>query len=346
MSAINQMLRDLDARRPADAEPLSPVPVAARPAGWRAGVVIAVGLLAVGGGVAAYFASGQYGHGVPQTPGASARTAVPLSSGAASTPAAAPAVQAVAQAAPQVVARVPATAPAATGAPVQAHPVRPPVLGLSLSLDVPARPVAPTPAVGSASISKVPAYSPEVEAQQLLGDAQAAQRAGRTAAALDLYRQTLQRNPALLQARLGQAMLLHDDGRNDEAIALLETGYAQRAHPALAVMMGRLLADAGRQQEALNWLARARDSLRPADHALMGALYAQLQRHDEAVEAYQRALAAEPAQGGWLLGLGVSLDALGRRDEARVAYRGALEHGSFKPEVEKFLRDRSAPPSP
>ncbi len=192
-----------------------------------------------------------------------------------------------------------------------------------------------------ASISKVPASSPEIEAQQLFDDAQAAQRAGNAAVALDLYRQALARNPAMLQARLALATLLRDGGRSDEAVSLLEAGYALRAQPALAVMVGRLLADFGRREEALVWLARARDSLRPADQALMGALYAQLQRHDEAVQAYQRALGADPAQGGWLLGLGLSLEALGRRDEARAVYRNALERGTFKPEVEKFLRDRS-----
>ncbi len=73
----------------------------------------------------------------------------------------------------------------------------------------------------------------------------------------------------------------------------------------------------------------------------MGALLSQENRHEEASLAYQRALAAEPDQGGWLLGLGLALEAQGRVEEARMTYRNALERGQFKPEVMRFLRERS-----
>jgi len=46
-------------------------------------------------------------------------------------------------------------------------------------------------------------------------------------------------------------------------------------------------------------------------------------------------------QGGWLLGLGLALEAQGRLEEARSAYRNALDRGQFKPEVMQFLRERS-----
>jgi Flp pilus assembly protein TadD len=52
-------------------------------------------------------------------------------------------------------------------------------------------------------------------------------------------------------------------------------------------------------------------------------------------------LVADPSQGGWLLGLGLAFEAQGLIEEARTAYRNALERGQFKPEVILFLRERS-----
>jgi hypothetical protein len=43
---------------------------------------------------------------------------------------------------------------------------------------------------------------------------------------------------------------------------------------------------------------------------------------------------------GWLLGLSLALEAQGRLEEARMAYRIALERGQFKPEAPRFLRER------
>ena len=78
--------------------------------------------------------------------------------------------------------------------------------------------------------------------------------------------------------------------------------------------------------------------MRPADHALMGALQSQTLRYEAAVKSYQHALASDPNQGGWLLGLGLAQEALGRVEDAHATYRNALEHGEFKPDVVKFLR--------
>jgi MSHA biogenesis protein MshN len=90
----------------------------------------------------------------------------------------------------------------------------------------------------------------------------------------------------------------------------------------------------------LIWLERGRKGLRPADQALMGALLSKTLRYAEAVQAYQRALASDPNQGGWSLGLGLALESLGRVDEAKVAYRNALDKGEFKPEVVKYLLNK------
>lgn len=190
-------------------------------------------------------------------------------------------------------------------------------------------------------IKKMTEMSPEAEAQLLQEEGQALRRVGKHEAAIGKYQQALARAPEMRLARLQLAELLQGRGLADEALQVLKSGYERQPNDMLAIAAGRLLADQGGRDEALNWLARGRDSLRPTDFALMGALLSQAQRFDESAKAYQRALAADPDQGGWLLGLGVSLESLGRMDEAQVAYRKALERGEFNPEVVEFLRKKS-----
>jgi MSHA biogenesis protein MshN len=188
--------------------------------------------------------------------------------------------------------------------------------------------------------------SPEGEAQQNYDDAQVLHRAGKADAAMGKYRHALERNPGMAAARLQLARLLQEAGQVDAAVALLKAGFELRPDDRLAIAAGRLLADLGQREAALDWLQRGQAGLRPADHALMGALLSQAHRHEEASRAYQRALAVDAGQGGWLLGLGLSLEAQGRVDEARTAFRSALDHGQFKPEVTQFLRERSGFPGP
>jgi MSHA biogenesis protein MshN len=242
---------------------------------------------------------------------------------------------------------------------------KPPVIPLiqmatSLSIDPPqpvakARPlVSPPPHLpaqvqsepaaskNASVIKKMTELSPEAEAQQSFDEAQILRRAGQTEAAIGKYRQALIRDPGMRSARLQLAGLLQEAGQFDKALLVLTTGYEQQSDDALAIAAGRMLADQGQREEALNWLKRGQAGMRPADIALMGALLSQLQRYEESARAYQRALAADPSQGGWLLGLGLALEALGRMDEARAAYRKALERGDFKPEVIDFLQKKTS----
>jgi MSHA biogenesis protein MshN len=215
-------------------------------------------------------------------------------------------------------------------------------------LEAPPKPLLPilpldkgTRQVEPAVVKKMTELSAEAEAQQHYDDAQVLRRAGKSDAAIDKYRQALERNPGMTSARVQLAGLLREKGRADAALSLLQAGYELRADDALAIAAGRLLADLGQREAALDWLQRGQAGLRPADHALAGALLSQAHRPEEASRAYQRALAADPGQGGWLLGLGLALEAQGRHEEARTAYRNALDRGQFKPEVMQFLRERT-----
>jgi MSHA biogenesis protein MshN len=189
---------------------------------------------------------------------------------------------------------------------------------------------------------KLIATNLEADTRQWPDEAEQARRQGDSPLAIKRYRQPLMHEPALEEDSLALAALLRDRGETESALAVLEGAYAQRAQPRIAVAAGRLLAEKGRDSDALSWLERGQGDLRPADFALMGMVYTRLQQHGLAVKAYQTALKAEPRQGGWLLGLGLALDASGQPDAARVAFRDALEHGVFKAEVLKFLQDKAA----
>jgi Flp pilus assembly protein TadD len=353
MSTINQMLRDLDAR--GANQPHPPAALKTPTAGdgtrntrnpgrkWLWGGVLVLAAVAVGG----YF--------VFATPGQRSEKTVsvahprPVAALLPVTPApvtpaqpnklvpAAPAV--VVTRAPQAV-NVPRKAAATTLPPVAGQAVVNANQSSALSMSrstVTEKAVTRPPQV----IKQAVELSPEAAAQQLHDEANALRREGRLDAARSKYREALERNPALIRARIQLAKMLHEEGESDAALALLNNGYNQQHDGALAAVLGRMLADRGQRAEALVWFSRGSGELRPADHALMGALLAQEQRHDEAIAAYQIALAAEPRKSGWLLGLGLALEAAGRREEAQIAYRQALEWGEFKPEVVKFLKERS-----
>ena len=364
MSIINQMLRDLDARGKASTESivLDHRIIAPRRRIEPRMLGLLVFLLLVAGGMAYIVLSGSLGKPSDTLPKPLVAAPRPPVS-AAATVAGVPPVQivttpapAVVKPAPPVVAKVmPAPSPVVVPSPVvekssPARPVAPSKLAAVTSTTkagataiAVAAPVAA--AAESAVIKKPVDITPEAEALQSYEEAQALRRAGKTDAAIGKYRLALERNPGLKNARIQLARLLQDNGQAEAALALLKAGFEQQPDDGLAIATGRLLADRGRREEALGWLERGRESLRPADHALMGALLSQSLRFEAAVKAYQRALAADPGQGGWQLGLGLALESVGRIEEAHVAYRNALERGEFRPDVIKFLQQKLGMPS-
>lgn len=362
MSIINQMLRDLDKRGAASNEQAAASrhpPVQKRGPDARLAAVLSV--LVLGGGLAGYWVVANVLNKEPSPAVVAMAPPVAVQEAPAAIsepePAADTPVEIVEHVAPEpqpvehVAKPEPApaelkpvlTVPIASAVPAARPPVTP-----KLIAPPPARVPgpAPVPVVAEPSVVKKPAeLTPEAEAQQLYEDAQALRRAGKVEAAIGKYRLALERHAGMRSARVQLARLLQDSGQTDAAFSLLKAGYEQKPDDGLAIAVGRLLADQGRREDALSWLERGRDGLRPADHALMGALLSQTLRYEAAVKSYQRALAADPNQGGWLLGLGLAQEAMGRIEEAHATYRNALERGEFKPDVIKFLRQKLGMPS-
>lgn len=134
-------------------------------------------------------------------------------------------------------------------------------------------------------------------------------------------------------------------GRLAEAQMLLARGLqAVPEHAAFAKMYARLLVDQGADGEALRILDRHAPEV-PGDpqyHAFRAALLQRVGDHDLAVAVYRDVLRVRPDAGVWWMGLGISLEVLGRVQAARDAYRRAEESGALSGEVQDFVRGKLA----
>ena len=364
MSAINQMLRDLDARSATPVSPVTalkatgnPLQVSDKPGWMPVGLGIsALGIVLVGG----YFALDGAQTGRREVI-ASHPKAMPPTARSVAIPSALlpvqhrrPLVAPRPVEAPKVISPKPTTVVVSSTAPAKhpeaglAKPGSPQITRHeTIALKGATVPLAQDDAVESQTprdsvvIKRPVELSPAAAALQLMDEANALRREGKADAAQRKYREALERNPGLSSARVHLAEIMNEQGETEAAVALLKTAYNQQSEADLAVALGRMLANRGQRSEALIWFARGNSALRPADYALTATLLAQEQRYTEAIRAYQSALAAEPHKGGWLLGLGLAYEASGQREAARASYKQALAWGEFKPEVVKFLNERS-----
>lgn len=100
--------------------------------------------------------------------------------------------------------------------------------------------------------------------------------------------------------------------------------------------------------EVRDWAAALRVLERSASFAVKDAEYQgfigtalrQLQRTAEAVAAYRRAIALQPDDGRWWVGLGLALEQNGQKLEARQAFAAARERESSLPPALRKLAER------
>ncbi len=93
---------------------------------------------------------------------------------------------------------------------------------------------------------------------------------------------------------------------------------------------------------ALDVMDRAGSSARnPEFQSLRGAVLQRMSRHAEAVDAFYNSVRTSAQPGTTWIGLGISLEALGRRPEAVVAYRRALGAGPLTQELRDYAESRA-----
>ncbi len=138
------------------------------------------------------------------------------------------------------------------------------------------------------------------------------------------------------------ARLVH---RGDLAGAekLLDAGLqAVPGEPRFTAMWARLLVERGDLVRALGILKLASPPTAGNEqyHALRAAVLQRAGHHREAVEVYRALLLSRPSSGTWWMGLGLSLEALGEREQAHYAYTKAQGSGSLKGKVLQFVEQK------
>jgi MSHA biogenesis protein MshN len=166
---------------------------------------------------------------------------------------------------------------------------------------------------------------------------------GRVAEAQANLTQALEANPANQEARLTLTGLLVDNKRNDEAKATLAAGLAISPEQSdFRMALARLQVEAGDRSAALNnleqGLAYAKGN---ADYqSFLATLLQRAERHEEAINHYMTALSLNDTSPNSLIGLGISLQAVGKLENAQEAFTRAQASEALSPELSLFVEQR------
>jgi protein O-GlcNAc transferase len=151
--------------------------------------------------------------------------------------------------------------------------------------------------------------------------------AGRLGEAEAAYRGILKADPKNASALHLLGLLVHQLGRNEEALGLLRRSiqlstFAPHFHSNLAGVLGKL----GRPQEALEHLRAAvkMDPDFPQAHNNLGVVLETLGRYEEAVAAHQQAIRLNPSYVESLNNLGSAWRKSGALSESLAAHRRAI----------------------
>ena len=216
----------------------------------------------------------------------------------------------------------------------------------SLPPDVEAAPK-PRQSVGPAGGPSRPlkTVSASQQAENTYRQAVTALQQGRVAEAQDLLRKVLDTNPRHTDARQMLVGLLVDARHHPEATALLQDGLVLAPEQStFRITLARIQVESGDLATGVATLEQGLKS-GAADPEYQGFYAALLQRqgrHDEAVQHYLTALNADPAMPTWLVGVGISLEQIGKHQDALAAFQRARDTGKLTPQLTSFVDQRLA----
>jgi MSHA biogenesis protein MshN len=337
MSLINKMLQDLDARGGAGGagvDPLLVKPVARPERRLAPRVVVAVGLVAITavGGWFSWRTMSTLTVKAPAGLAAKATPAGPLPL--------APVPPGMVRVTPPVSA--PDEPPVAETPPVAESPPVAPSPVVDAPVKRPRRPAPAAVAVAAAedtplarAPSPVRGQSAEADYRRALADL----ADGRVTDAIGALERTLQVDPRHDSARQVLVGLLVEAHRNDDAMRQLQLGLGlDPRQPAMAMLLARLQLEnggAGAVETLQRSLPYARGN---GDYqALFAGVLQRQGRNREAAEQYQAALAANPGNAVWLMGLGITLQADRRNPDALAAFQRAASSGTLPADLQAFV---------
>lgn len=185
--------------------------------------------------------------------------------------------------------------------------------------------------------------SPQQQAENEFRRASLLAQQGRFKEAAAGYEAALRIDPAHDMAREALVAVLLESKLNANAEKTLQEGLKQNPKQThFAMLLARLQVERNALPVALDTLEKA---LPYADQlgdyqAFMAALLQRQNRHKEAITHYQIALQLSPNSGLWQMGLGISLQAVQRKEDARDAYKRAIESRNLSPELQAFVAQR------
>jgi MSHA biogenesis protein MshN len=154
------------------------------------------------------------------------------------------------------------------------------------------------------------------------------------------YETALQADSGHEPARQSLAGLLLEGKRNAEAEKVLQDGLSlSPKNNGFAMLLARLQVERNALPQALETLQKSLPYAgQQADyHAFIAAVQQRTGQHKEAVGHYQTALQSSPNSGIWLMGLGISLKALQQKEDARVAFKRALDSHGLNADLQAFV---------
>jgi MSHA biogenesis protein MshN len=163
---------------------------------------------------------------------------------------------------------------------------------------------------------------------------------GRVAEAQENLSQALEANPANQDARQTLAGLLLDNKRNDEARTTLAAGLVITPEQSnFRIALARLQVEAGDRSGALNTLEQgAAYGKSNADYqSFLATMLQRVDRHEEAINHYNAALSINSSSTSSLVGLGISLQAVGKLQSAQDAFTRAQSYATLSPELSQFV---------
>ena len=208
-----------------------------------------------------------------------------------------------------------------------------------------AKPVAPVPipAAPDKPNKQIKQISPQQQLENEFRKATTLLQQGRNGEAYSAYEIMLQRDAGHDAARQAMVGILLEGKRNAEAEHLLQDGLQHNGkNSGFAMVLARLQVERGDVAAALETLHKTLPyAERQADYqAFIAALLQRQNNHAQAIVHYQSALQLAPNSGLWLMGLGMSLQAEQRKEEARDIFKRALESNTLSAELRAFVEQR------
>jgi MSHA biogenesis protein MshN len=161
-----------------------------------------------------------------------------------------------------------------------------------------------------------------------------------------------QRQQQAARDALGQAQALWNSGSQDSAVTALQAAVAVAERQDSAGLLVPLVRELARMELAqghhgavLELLTRLEPQLadQPDLWAVRANVAQRLGRHQDSLLAYGVALQSRPTESRWLLGMAVSLAAMGQTTQASAMVDKARAAGPISPDVLQYLRQQGVP---